>query len=174
MGDKSEARITAIKAGVPVVPGSKEATNQVEKAQTMAEDIGYPVMVKAVSGGGGRGMRVVNKPDEFKDLFNTAKSESQSAFNDDRMYIEKFVRNPRHIEFQIIGDKHGNVVHLGERDCSLQRRNQKVIEEAPCSILSEELRCQMGQSAVKAAQFIGYESAGTIEFLLDDSGNYYS
>ncbi len=125
MGDKSEARITAIKAGVPVVPGSKEATNQVEKAQAMADEIGYPVMVKAVSGGGGRGMRVVNKADEFKDLFNTAKSESQSAFNDDRMYIEKFVRNPRHIEFQIIGDKHGNVVHLGERDCSLQRRNQK-------------------------------------------------
>ena len=173
MGDKSEARQTAIKAGVPVVPGSKSATTDLKEAQSMAEAIGYPVMVKAVSGGGGRGMRIVEDASSFDQAFNTAKAEAGAAFNDERMYVEKFIHKPRHIEIQILGDKHGNVIHLGERDCSLQRRNQKVIEEAPCGIISEELRQQMGQAAVNAAQSIGYESAGTVEFLLDSSGAFY-
>lgn len=173
MGDKSEARITAIKAGVPVVPGSKEATSDPVVALKMAEEIGYPVMIKAVSGGGGRGMRLVREPDDFEGAFKTAKSEADSAFNDDRMYIEKLIENPRHIEVQIIGDKHGNIVHLGERDCSLQRRNQKVIEEAPCGIITDELRTKLGESALKIAKHVGYESAGTIEFLLDKNGEYY-
>ena len=173
MGNKSMARSTMIEAGVPVVPGSKEATNDPLRALEIAKEVGFPLMVKASSGGGGRGLRIVYKQEEFIEKFNTAKSESQIGFNDDSMYIERFIENPRHIEFQILGDKHGNIVHLGERDCSLQRRNQKVLEEAPCSIINEDLRRKMGDTALRAARAVGYESLGTIEFLLDKDNNFY-
>ena len=173
MGNKSEARKTMIEAGVPVVPGSKESTTDAKEALKIAKEIGFPVMVKASSGGGGRGLRIIRKEEDFVENFNMAKSEASVAFNDDAMYVEKFVENPRHIEFQILADEHGNTVHLGERDCSLQRRNQKVLEEAPCGIMSEELRKKMGDAALKAARSVNYVNAGTIEFLLDKSGEFY-
>lgn len=173
MGNKSEARKTMIKAGVPVVPGTEEATTDANEAFKLAKEIGFPVMIKAASGGGGRGMRIVYKEGEFVNKFNMAKSEAAVAFNDDSMYIEKFIEEPRHIEFQILADEHGKVVHLGERDCSLQRRNQKVLEEAPCSIMDSSLRKRMGEAAVKAAKAVGYVNAGTVEFLLDKHGNFY-
>jgi acetyl-CoA carboxylase biotin carboxylase subunit len=173
MGNKSEARRTMIEAGVPVVPGSKNATTDADKALEIAEEIGFPVMIKAASGGGGRGMRIVKDAGEFINKFNMAKSEALAAFGDDSMYIEKFVEEPRHIEFQILADEHGNVVHLGERDCSLQRRNQKVLEEAPCGIMDSDLRRKMGEAAVKAAKAVGYINAGTVEFLLDKYNNFY-
>lgn len=173
MGNKSMARKTMIEAGVPVVPGSKGATNDVEEAYEISREVGFPLMVKASSGGGGRGLRIVHKKEEFKEKFNMAKSESEIGFNDDSMYIEKFVENPRHIEFQILGDSYGNIIHLGERDCSLQRRNQKVLEEAPCSVIDADLRKRMGDTALRAARSVGYESVGTIEFLLDKDKNFY-
>ena len=173
MGDKSKARKTMINAGVPVVPGSKDATNSAEEAFEIAKTIGYPLMIKASSGGGGRGMRIVYNEGEFINKFNMAKSESIAAFNDDSMYLEKFIENPRHIEFQILADSYGNVIHLGERDCSLQRRNQKVLEEAPCSIISQEQRVKIGEMALKAAKAVNYISAGTVEFLLDKHNNFY-
>lgn len=173
MGDKSEARNTMMEAGVPVVPGTKNATNNAEEAFEMAKKIGYPLMIKASSGGGGRGMRIVHNEEEFISKFNMAKAESVVGFNDDSMYIEKFIENPRHIEFQILADSYGNVVHLGERDCSVQRRNQKVLEEAPCNIISNELREEIGAVALKAAKAVNYVSAGTIEFLLDKHNNFY-
>ncbi|WP_432408092.1 acetyl-CoA carboxylase biotin carboxylase subunit [Wukongibacter sp. M2B1] len=173
MGNKSEARRTMIEAGVPVVPGSEYATNKAEEAIKIAEKIGLPVMIKAASGGGGRGMRLVYKREEFINMFNMAKAEATAAFDDDSMYIEKYIEGPRHIEFQILADEHGRVIHLGERDCSLQRRNQKVLEEAPCTIISDSMRKEMGEMAVKAAKAVDYVSAGTIEFLLDKFGNYY-
>lgn len=173
MGNKSEARRTMIKAGVPVVPGSENATNQAEDALLIAEKIGFPVMIKAASGGGGRGMRLVYNKEEFIDMFNVAKAETLAAFSDDSMYIEKYIEEPRHVEFQILADEYGNVIHLGERDCSLQRRNQKVLEEAPCTIISDSVRKEMGEMAIRAARAVDYESAGTMEFLLDKHGNYY-
>jgi len=173
MGNKSEARKTMIEAGVPVVPGSEGSTNEAVEALKIAEKIGFPVMVKAASGGGGRGMRIVYAGEEFVDKFNMAKSEAATAFNDDSMYVEKFVEKPRHIEFQILADSFGNIIHLGERDCSIQRRNQKVLEEAPCVIISEELRNKMGDMAICAAKAVNYVSAGTIEFLLDKHNNFY-
>ncbi|MBM7685047.1 acetyl-CoA carboxylase biotin carboxylase subunit [Defluviitalea raffinosedens] len=173
MGNKSKARETMLKAGVPVVPGSSGAVGDLEEALKIAEKIGYPVMIKASAGGGGKGMRLAYTKEEFIKAFNTAKSEAKASFGDDTMYIEKFIENPRHIEFQILGDSFGNVVHLGERDCSIQRRHQKVIEEAPSIALSPELRGRMGRDAVLAAKSIGYKNAGTIEFLLDKNGNYY-
>lgn len=173
MGNKSQARKTMIEAGVPVVPGSEESTTDAKEALKIAKEIGFPVMVKASSGGGGRGMRIVYDEDKFIENFNMAKSESSVAFNDDAMYIEKFIEEPRHIEFQILADEHGNVIHLGERDCSLQRRNQKVLEEAPCGIMNAELREKMGNAALKAAKAVGYVNAGTIEFLLDKHFNFY-
>lgn len=173
MGDKSQARKTMMEAGVPVVPGTKESTNKAEEALEMAKKVGYPLMIKASSGGGGRGMRIVYNEGEFISKFNTAKSESLVGFNDDSMYIEKFIENPRHIEFQILADSYGHVIHLGERDCSLQRRNQKVLEEAPCSIISQDLRDKIGQEALKAAKAVDYVNAGTIEFLLDKDNNFY-
>ena len=173
MGNKSEARKTMIEAGVPVVPGSEDSTNEATEALKIANEIGFPVIVKAASGGGGRGMRIVNNSEEFIDKFNMAKSESAAAFNDDSMYVEKFIEQPRHIEFQILADSHGNVIHLGERDCSIQRRNQKVLEEAPCQVISEELRNKMGEMALRAAKAVNYVSAGTIEFLLDKYNNFY-
>lgn len=173
MGNKSEARKTMIEAGVPVVPGSEESTTDAKEALVIAKSIGFPVMVKASSGGGGRGMRIVHSEENFVENFNMAKSESAVAFNDDSMYVEKFVQNPRHIEFQILADEYGNTIHLGERDCSLQRRNQKVLEEAPCGIMTESLRKKMGDAALKAARAVNYVNAGTIEFLLDKSGDFY-
>ncbi len=173
MGNKSQARKTMIDAGVPVVPGSEESTTDAKVALEIAKGIGFPVMVKASSGGGGRGLRIVHSEEEFVESFNMAKSEAKVAFNDDSMYVEKFVENPRHIEFQILADEHGNTIHLGERDCSLQRRNQKVLEEAPCGIMSEALRQKMGDAALKAARAVGYVNAGTIEFLLDKHGDFF-
>ena len=173
MGNKSEARKTMMEAGVPVVPGGKEAVHEVEEARLVAEKIGYPVMIKASSGGGGKGMRISRGPEDFDANFQNAQMESVKGFSDDTMYIEKYIEKPRHIEFQIMADKYGNVVHLGERDCSIQRRHQKVLEEAPCDVISPELRRRMGDTAVRAAKAVGYENAGTIEFLLDKDRNFY-
>ena len=172
MGNKSRAREIMIAAEVPVVPGSDGAVKDVEHAKQIANDIGYPVLIKASAGGGGRGMRVAENPQSFEVSYNTAKSEAKNAFGDDTMYLEKFVLNPKHIEFQILADKYGNVVHLGERDCSIQRRNQKVIEEAP-SLISEDLRRRMGEAAIKAAQTVNYENAGTLEFLVSGEDFYF-
>lgn len=173
MGNKSQARKTMMDAGVPVVPGGKEAVHKVEEAKALAEKIGYPVMIKASSGGGGKGMRISRGPEDFDTNFQNAQLESIKGFSDDTMYIEKYIEKPRHIEFQILADKYGNVVHLGERDCSIQRRHQKVLEESPSAAISEELRQRMGEAAVKAAKAVGYENAGTIEFLLDKHKNFY-
>ncbi|RGK69488.1 acetyl-CoA carboxylase biotin carboxylase subunit [Enterocloster bolteae] len=173
MGNKSEARKTMMEAGVPVVPGSKEPVHAAEDGLAMAKEIGFPVMIKASSGGGGKGMRISRSPEDFTELFNAAQMESVKGFSDDTMYIEKYIEKPRHVEFQIMADKHGNVVHLGERDCSIQRRHQKVLEEAPCDVISPGLRKAMGDIAVKAAKAVGYENAGTIEFLLDKDKNFY-
>ncbi|MDO5590490.1 MAG: acetyl-CoA carboxylase biotin carboxylase subunit [Lachnospiraceae bacterium] len=173
LGNKQEARNTMINAGVPVIPGSTEAIYDAKVGAKIAEEIGYPVIVKAALGGGGKGMRVANAPEEFENAFQTAQKETQMAFGDDTMYIEHFVEEPRHIEFQILADKYGNVVHLGERDCSIQRNHQKMIEESPSIALSDELREKMGQKAVMAAKAAGYENAGTIEFLLEKNGNFY-
>lgn len=173
MGDKATARETMKKAGVPVVPGSEGKLYTAEEAKEIADKIGYPVMIKASSGGGGRGMRVVNDESEFIKLFNLCQQESKAAFNDDAMYVEKYIVNPRHIEFQILSDSFGNILHLGERDCTLQRRNQKVLEEAPSIILDDELREKMGKAAVMAAKACNYENAGTVEFLLDRDKNFY-
>ncbi|AOY77493.1 acetyl-CoA carboxylase biotin carboxylase subunit [Clostridium formicaceticum] len=173
MGNKSEAKKTMIEAGVPVVPGSQGSTNKAEEAFEVAKKIGFPVIIKAASGGGGRGMRIVYCENEFIEKFNMAKSESATAFNDDAMYVEKFIEEPRHIEFQILADHYGNVIHLGERDCTLQRRNQKVLEEAPCAIIGEDLRNKMGEMALRAAKSVHYTNAGTIEFLLDKHNDFY-
>ena len=173
MGNKSEARKTMMEAGVPVVPGTKEAVYDARRGKELAEQIGYPVMIKASSGGGGKGMRVSESPEDFEENFKVAQLESVRGFADNTMYIEKYVQDPRHIEFQIIADKFGNVVQLGERDCSIQRHHQKVIEESPSVALTPELREEMGAAAVRAAKAVGYESAGTIEFLLDKNKNFY-
>lgn len=173
MGNKSIARQTMIKAGVPVVPGTNEPLTDAYQGKKIADEIGYPVIVKAVSGGGGKGMREVRKSEDFVNLFETAKKETEIAFGDDQMYIEKFVENARHIEFQIIGDKFGNVLQLGERDCSIQRRHQKLVEETPSVVLKEEVRKKMGEAAIKAAKAAKYYSAGTIEFLLDKDGEHF-
>lgn len=173
MGNKSEARKTMIEAGVPVVPGSKEPVHTAEEALEMAKAIGFPVMIKASSGGGGKGMRVSWSEEDFTSNFQNAQMESIKGFSDDTMYLERYVEKPRHIEFQIMADKYGNVVHLGERDCSIQRRHQKVLEESPSVAISEELRREMGETAVCAAKAVGYENAGTIEFLLDKNKNFY-
>ena len=173
MGNKSEARKTMIKAKVPVIPGTKEPVYDVRTGRKMADEIGYPVMIKASSGGGGKGMRIAHNAIEFDDSFRVAQMESINSFKDNTMYIEKYIEAPRHIEFQILGDRYGNVVHLGERDCSIQRRHQKVLEESPSPAMSGELRMKMGKMAIRAAKAVGYESAGTIEFLLDKSGQFY-
>ena len=173
MGNKSEARRTMMDAGVPVVPGSKEPVHQAAEALEMAKSIGFPVMIKASSGGGGKGMRISRGEADFTENFNAAQMESVKGFSDDTRYIEKYIEKPRHIEFQIMADKHGNVVHLGERDCSIQRRHQKVLEEAPCDVITQDLRERMGDTAVRAAKAVGYENAGTIEFLLDKNKDFY-
>ena len=173
LGNKQEARNTMVAAGVPVIPGSKEPIYDAKEGARIADEVGYPVIVKAALGGGGKGMRVANTPEEFQQIFKTAQKETQMAFGDNTMYIEHFVQHPRHIEFQILADGYGNVIHLGERDCSIQRNHQKMIEESPSVALSEELRRKMGDAAVKAAKAAGYVNAGTIEFLLEKNGNFY-
>ena len=173
LGNKSEARNTMMNAGVPVIPGSKEPIYDAEEGAKIAAEIGYPVIIKAALGGGGKGMRVAETPEEFENSFQTAQKEAQMAFGDNTMYIEHFVQHPRHIEFQIMADKHGNVIHLGERDCSIQRNHQKMIEESPSVALTPELREKMGEAAVKAAKAANYTNAGTIEFLLEKNGNFY-
>ncbi len=173
MGDKAEAKENMIKAGVPVVPGNKGIITDIEKAKELAVEMGFPVILKAVSGGGGRGMRIVNSVDEFEVNYQMASSEAAGAFNNPDMYLEKFIQNPRHIEIQIMADQHGNTVYLGERECSIQRRHQKLLEEAPSAVVSEELREKMGKVSVAGAKKVGYEGAGTIEFLLDSDENFY-
>ncbi len=173
LGNKQEARNTMVAAGVPVIPGSTEPIYDAGTGAAIAEEIGYPVIVKAALGGGGKGMRIADSPEEFERSFQTAQKETQLAFGDNTMYIEHFVQHPRHIEFQILADQYGNVVHLGERDCSIQRNHQKMIEESPSIALSDELRERMGEAAVKAAKAAGYQNAGTIEFLLEKNGNFY-
>ncbi len=173
MGNKSEARKTMMEAGVPVVPGSREPVFTVEEGLKTAREVGFPVMIKASSGGGGKGMRVSWNEEDFASNFQNAQMESVKGFSDDTMYIERFVERPRHIEFQILADSFGNVIHLGERDCSIQRRHQKVLEEAPSAAISDSLRKRMGDMAVRAAKAVGYENAGTIEFLLDKKKDFY-
>ncbi|MGN0356420.1 MAG: acetyl-CoA carboxylase biotin carboxylase subunit [Blautia sp.] len=173
MGNKSEARKTMMEAGVPVVPGTKEPVYTAEEALEAAKEIGFPVMIKASSGGGGKGMRISKSEADFAENFNTAQRESVNAFADNTMYLERYVARPRHVEVQIVGDRFGNVVQLGERDCSIQRRHQKMIEESPSCAITEETRKKMGETAVLAAKTVGYESAGTIEFLLADSGEFF-
>ena len=173
MGNKSEARKTMIEAGVPVVPGSREPVFTVEEGLKTAKEVGFPVMIKASSGGGGKGMRISRSEEDFEVNFQSAQMESIKGFSDNTMYIERFVERPRHIEFQILADRFGNVIHLGERDCSIQRRHQKVLEESPSIAISDELRKRMGETAVRAAKAVGYENAGTIEFLLDKEKNFY-
>lgn len=173
MGNKQEARNTMMAAGVPVVPGSKEAVYTAKDGKKIADEMGYPVMIKASSGGGGKGMRISRSAEDFEGNFKVAQQESINGFGDNTMYIEKYIESPRHIEIQILADSHGNVVSLGERDCSIQRRHQKLIEESPSAALDEKLREKMGAVAVKAAKAAGYESAGTIEFLLDKDKKFY-
>ena len=173
MGDKSTAKKTMQQAGVPTVPGSKGLLRDETEAIASAREIGYPVMIKATAGGGGRGMRLVRNESDLIRLFQAAQGEAEAAFGNAGVYLEKFIECPRHIEFQIIADSHGNAIHLGERDCSIQRRHQKLLEEAPSAVLEPKLRAKMGQAAVKAAKSINYVGAGTVEFLLDKNGKFY-
>ena len=173
LGNKQAAKNTMANAGVPIIPGGKNPIYTVEEGMKEAETIGYPVIIKAALGGGGKGMRVADTPADFEESFRTAQKETQMAFGDSTMYVEHFVRHPRHIEFQIMADKFGNVIHLGERDCSIQRNHQKMIEESPSEALTPELRQKMGEAAVKAAKAAHYTNAGTIEFLLEKSGAFY-
>jgi acetyl-CoA carboxylase biotin carboxylase subunit len=173
MGNKSQAKKTMVAAGVPVLPGSKDVIEDDEKAEATARDLGFPVIIKASAGGGGRGMRIVRNASELAGAFRAAQTEAQAAFGVPDVYMEKYIEGPRHIEIQVMADAHGNIVHLGERECSIQRRHQKLIEEAPSSVVTEKLRRRMGRTAVEAAAAVGYVNAGTIEFLLDKEGNYY-
>ncbi|MEE1197437.1 MAG: acetyl-CoA carboxylase biotin carboxylase subunit [Lachnospiraceae bacterium] len=173
LGNKQEARNIMAAAGVPVIPGSEEPIYDAKAGAEAAKEIGYPVMIKAALGGGGKGMRVAESPEDFELNFLTAQKEAEMAFGNNTMYIEHFVRHPRHVEFQILADSHGNVIHLGERDCSIQRNHQKMIEESPCAAISDDLRKRMGEAAVKAAKAAGYVNAGTIEFLLEKDQQFY-
>lgn len=173
LGNKATAKKLMMARNVPVVPGSKGAVSDSEELKRIAEEIGYPVLLKASAGGGGRGMRRVFDAEQLIPAFEEAKAEARACFGNDEMYIEKLILNPRHVEFQILADEHGNVVHLGERDCSIQRKNQKLIEESPCMLIDDELRSRMGKDAVEAAKAAGYTNAGTVEFVLDSQGNYY-
>ena len=173
LGDKMAARKRMIEAGVPVVPGSETGIDDISAATQYAEEIGFPVLIKAAAGGGGKGMRIVRKADEMKNAVRMAQNEARSAFGDERIYIEKYLERPRHIEIQIMADTHGNVVHLGERECSIQRRHQKVIEETPSPVVDDKLRQRMGETAVRAAKAANYVNAGTVEFLLDQFKNFY-
>ena len=173
MGDKITAKETMIKAGVPVVPGSEGLLESIDEAKILAKEIGYPVIIKATAGGGGKGMRVVWKEDEIAKAYETAKMEAAASFKNDGLYMEKFVEEPRHIEIQVAGDQYGNVCHLSERDCSIQRRHQKLVEESPSPFMTPDLRQRMGDAAIKAASAINYESVGTVEFLVDKHRNFY-
>ncbi|MEK7671596.1 MAG: acetyl-CoA carboxylase biotin carboxylase subunit, partial [Bacteroidota bacterium] len=173
MGDKAFAKETMKKAGVPVVPGSDGVVNDVEEAKRIAKEMGFPVIIKAVAGGGGRGMRIVREESDLENAFKTAQHEAEQGFSNASVYIEKFVEQPRHIEVQVFGDQHGNVIHFGERDCSVQRRHQKLIEESPSPFVDETLRTKMGEAAVKGCKAVNYEGAGTIEFLVDKDKNFY-
>ncbi|WP_272507115.1 acetyl-CoA carboxylase biotin carboxylase subunit [Salinibacter ruber] len=173
MGDKTAARQLMKEAGVPMAPGTTDAVASTEEGEEIAEDIGYPVLIKAAAGGGGKGMRIVHEPEHFAGAMDRAQGEAASSFGDGRVFIEKYIEEPRHIEFQILADHHGNTVHLFERECSIQRRHQKVIEEAPSSVLTPEVRREMGEAAVAAAESCGYRNAGTVEFLVDADLNYY-
>lgn len=173
MADKSKAKEEMIKAGVPVVPGSNGAVHSLEEGRKTAKEIGYPIMAKASAGGGGRGMRLITNEEDFDNLFTAASSEALAAFGDGTMYLERFINNPRHIEVQVLGDSHGNAIHVGERDCSLQRRHQKVIEESPAILLNDRTRAHLLDVAVKATKHLKYEGAGTFEFLADDQQNVY-
>ena len=173
MGDKVQAKITAAEAGLPLVPGSPGAVATLEEAETLSKDIGFPLLVKAASGGGGRGMKVANSPDELSEAFSSARSEAKAAFGDDTVYLERYLDNPRHIEVQVIGDSHGNAVHLGERECSVQRRHQKLFEEAPSPALTEKQRADIGALAAKATRDMGYLGVGTMEFLYQDGEFFF-
>src|SRR6187551_1647182 len=173
LGDKARARRAMKKAGVPVLPGSDGPVDSEEKAQKIAKELGYPIIIKAVAGGGGRGMRVIRVPGELSKSFKTAQREAEAAFGVGDVYLEKYVENPRHIEFQVLGDHHGAVVHLGERECSIQRRHQKLLEEGPSVAVTEKMRRKLGSTVVDAARAVQYTNAGTFEFLLDDKGNFY-
>jgi acetyl-CoA carboxylase biotin carboxylase subunit len=173
MGDKITAKQTMIKAGVPVVPGSEGLVNDLNEARKVARKIGYPVLIKATAGGGGKGIRIVREEKEFEDAFTKSRTEAKAAFGDDGVYIEKFVEEPRHIEIQVAGDQYGTVVHLSERDCSIQRRMQKLVEESPSPFVDEKLRKKMGEAAIRAAKAINYESLGTVEFLVDKNKKFY-
>lgn len=173
MGDKASARRAMAAVGVPIVPGTPGPVEDVEEALGFAKDIGFPVIIKAAAGGGGKGMRVARDADDFARSFQLARSEALSAFGNGDVYVEKYLERPRHVEFQVLGDRHGNVIHLGERDCSVQRRHQKLIEEAPCPVMTPELRERMGEAAVRGAQSINYVGAGTVEMLLDEDGSFY-
>jgi acetyl-CoA carboxylase, biotin carboxylase subunit len=173
MGDKITAKETMIRAGVPVVPGGEGLLESIEQAKSLAKEVGYPVILKATAGGGGKGMRVVWEEGEMEKAYTTAKMEAAASFKNDGVYMEKFVEEPRHIEIQIAGDQYGNVCHLSERDCSIQRRHQKLVEESPSPFMTPELRAKMGEAAIKAASAINYESVGTIEFLVDKHRNFY-
>ena len=173
MGDKAQARQAAAAAGVPVLPGSREPLASADEARQLADEVGYPVILKAAAGGGGRGMRIAAGESELLGQFATAAEEANKAFGDGRIYLEKYLVEPRHVEFQVFGDRHGRVIHLGERECSIQRRHQKLIEESPSPVLTPELREEMGAAAVRLCQAVGYENAGTIEFLLDADGAFY-
>jgi len=173
MGDKATAKDTMKKAGVPIIPGSEGLLQSVAEGKKLAAEVGYPVLLKATAGGGGRGMRLVKQESEFQKAWDDARMESAAAFGNDGLYLEKFVEEPRHIEIQIVGDKRGRACHLSERDCSIQRRHQKLVEETPSPIVSQELRERMGQAAIAGAEAIGYEGAGTIEFLVDKNGDFY-
>lgn len=173
MGDKATAKATMKEAGVPVIPGSDGVLSSVAEGKKVASKIGYPVLLKATAGGGGRGMRLIWKEDEFEDAWNSARTEAGAAFGNDGMYLEKFIEEPRHIEIQIVGDQYGNVSHLSERDCSIQRRHQKLVEESPSPAVDQKLREKIGEAAVKGAKHVNYEGAGTVEFLLDKYGKFY-
>ena len=173
MGDKISARQAVIKVGVPILPGTKEGVHTVAEAVRVAKQIGFPVIIKATAGGGGRGMKIVHSPATLPNAFATARAEAQAGFGNPEVYIEKYCENPRHVEIQIMADKHGNVIHLGERDCSIQRRHQKIIEEAPSTVSTPELRAAMGDAAVRAAKAVNYNSVGTMEFLLDKDNSFY-
>lgn len=173
LGNKSNAKALMKNAGVPVIPGSEGSLNSLKEAKIIASEIGYPVILKAAAGGGGKGIRIANDEDELAKNYEIVKQEAKVSFNDDSIYIEKYIKNPRHIEIQILADEHGNVIHLGERDCSIQRKHQKVVEETPSTVVNDELRNRMGEAAVKAAKTAGYTSCGTIEFLVDDERKFY-
>lgn len=173
MGDKSEAKKSMRKANVPVTPGSEGLISDIDEATRLAEEIGYPVIVKAAAGGGGRGMRVAHTQIALSTALATAQAEAEKAFGNAGVYIEKYIENPKHVEVQILADEHGNVIHLGERDCSVQRRHQKLIEESPCPVMDEKSRKKLGEAAVRAAKAVGYANAGTIEFLMDKDKNFY-